>query len=414
MSAVPNLSQAQLTNLARLAIRGGLNLQPGQELLVAVDVTQLDAARAVAEEAYRAGAKCVRMLFGDEQIDLARLNLGSEEAVAYAPAWHMDALAGVLERGGAYLRLEGSNPTLYQNVEPARIKSSVTAQSIAAKKLLEMISGSYSNWSIVPVASTAWAKQVFPDLPTDQAMDKLWQALLSVTRADQPDPVAAWKAHCDELETRRDALNALNLTALHFSGLGTDLRVGLVDGHKFVSGRMTCKNQIVCSPNIPTEEIFTMPHRERTEGTVRSTKPLAARGNVIEGIEMEFKAGKVVKATATKGQESLTELIALDEGMTHLGEVALVPESGAVAKSGLLFYNTLLDENAACHIALGQALKMNLPGSADMSEEQSLAHGMNASKGHTDWMIGSPQVDVHGILPDGSTQPIIKSGLWAI
>lgn len=401
--------EERLHRYARLAILGGINVQLGQELIIGADVSEVAFVRLLTEEAYKAGATNVFVIYSDEQSTLIRFAEGSDEAIAYAPKWFAEALGERIESGAAYLRLYGSNPSLLKEVDPLKVAISGKAGAMATKKIQEAFSSMLSNFSIVGHASTAWAQAVFPDERAELGLSKLWNAIFTCTYVDEEDPVRAWNEHCASIEARRDMLNAKNFQALYFKGPGTDLRVGLAQGQRFAGGRVKTKTGVICSPNVPTEEVFGMPHKDRVDGIVRSTKPLSVRGRMVDGIEMEFKDGAVVKANAKEGYEVLQRLLDTDEGARRLGEVALVPNSSRVSNADILFLNTLYDENAACHIAIGQALGENMESSGP---EERAARGANASLIHVDWMIGSSEIDVDGILTNGVTEPLMRAGEW--
>jgi aminopeptidase len=287
------------------------------------------------------------------------------------------------------------------------------ATAKAGRGVMELITSFSVNWSIVSYATPAWARLVFPDLPEDQAVARLWDAIFAASRVDMPDPVAAWHAHNAALHARTAQMNALRLSALHFKGPGTDLRVGLADGHTWLGGAKPAQNGITCNPNIPTEEVFTTPHFARVEGTVASTKPLSYAGTLIEDIAVRFEGGRIVDMRARTGAEVFRRVLDTDEGACRLGEVALVPHASPISASGLLFQNTLYDENAASHIAIGQAYSNAIEGGVGMDAAALAGVGANASLIHIDWMIGSGQVDVDGIKADGSTVPVMRQGEWA-
>jgi aminopeptidase len=277
---------------------------------------------------------------------------------------------------------------------------------------LELITRHQINWTIVACATPAWAAAVFPDLPKDEALARLWDAIFASSRVDQPDPVAAWKKHDANLHARAGWLTEKQYSALHFRGPGTDLRVGLSDGHLWLGGGSTAQNGLYGIPNMPTEEVFTTPHKDRVEGRVKSTKPLSYQGTLIEEISVRFEAGRIVEAHAARGEQVLQRMIETDEGARRLGEVSLVPHSSPIASSGLLFMNTLFDENAACHIALGQAYSSCLKDGDSLTPEQLSARGANSSLIHVDWMIGSDRIDVDGVSAAGVSEPVLRAGEW--
>ena len=410
---MPRTFQDRLRSYARLAARAAINIQPGQELFISSDIAEIEFVRMVSQEAYEAGAKNVMMILSDEPSTLIRFGHASEEALGYAPTWYHDMLAEQFENGAAYLAVFGANPSLLRDVDPKKVAKSGQARAKAGEKFSKQITRSASNWAIVGHASPSWAKAVFPDESESDAVTKLWEAIFACTCVDTEDPVESWNRHAAELEAKKTALNGRGIRALRIKSPGTDLRVGLADGHKFEGGRATSSNGIVFSPNIPTEEVFTMPHREQVDGIVRSTKPLSLRGTLSQNIEMEFKGGRAVRVSASAGNDVLQGLLDTDEGARHLGEVALVPNSSAVSRTGVLFLNTLYDENAACHIAMGQAIGQNLTGSESASDDEKKARGMNTSMIHVDWMIGSGETNIDGELADGSLQPLMRGGEWA-
>jgi aminopeptidase len=286
------------------------------------------------------------------------------------------------------------------------------ARSKAYVPALELIAGFATNWSIVAAASPAWARAVFPDEPEEIAVARLWDAIFAASRIDAPDPLRAWEEHNAALRARTRMLNEKNYSALHFRGPGTDLRVGLADGHDWNGGATRAKNGITCNANIPTEEVFTTPHKDRVDGFVRSTKPLSYQGTLIEDIEVRFEGGRVVEARARSGEDVLRKVLETDEGAARLGEVALVPYSSPISLSGHLFYNTLFDENAASHIALGQAYSKCIRGGGEMSDDELSARGSNQSLIHIDWMIGSNEVDVDGVTTDRRAEALMRAGEW--
>jgi aminopeptidase len=299
------------------------------------------------------------------------------------------------------------------DMDPAKVAEAAKANAAACKPALAKISGFEINWSIAAYPGRAWARQVFPDLDPDAAQAALADAIFAASRVDRPDPVAAWAEHDADLAARRDWLNDHDFAALHFRSANTNLTVGLADGHLWQGGAAEAKNGITCNPNIPTEEVFTTPHKDHVEGTVRASKPLAHQGTLIDGIEVTFEGGKITKARADRGEEVFLKLIDTDEGARRIGEVALVPHASPISKSGVLFYNTLFDENAACHIALGQCYKDCLRDTAGLSDEDIAARGGNSSLIHVDWMIGAADTEIDGITKSGERVPVFRDGNWA-
>ena len=404
--------EENLNLYAKLIVGEGLALASGQELLVFAEIDQAPFVRLVVAEGYRAGAKNVEVLWSDPQTMLTRYREGSDEAIATTPNWLFDGITRAHRENAARLQISSGDPGLLANVDPQRVAISSRARSRSTKETSKLVSGDHINWCLAGAASPGWAAKVFPGLPEDEAVAKLWDAIFLTSRVLEADPVAAWAEHCQTVARRKDWLNSLRLDALHFKGPGTDLRVGLVRNHVWVGVQSTMKNGITCSPNIPTEEIFTMPHRTRVNGQVSSSKPLSVRGQLVDGIVVEFRDGEVVNAKAAKGDETLQMLLSTDEGSKRLGEVALVPNSSTVAQTGLLFFNSLYDENAASHIAFGACYGENLEGYDGLSESERLDAGANDSLIHVDWMIGSAGVDVEGVRADGSMIALMRAGEW--
>ncbi len=405
--------EARLDRLAEIAVRVGLGLARGQEVVMTAPVNALPLARRITEHAYKAGASLVTTFFADDEAALMRFQHAPDEAFDTAPGWLFDGMAAAFRGGAARLAIAGDDPALLAGQDPDKVARANRARSAAYRPALELITGFATNWTIVSYATPAWARMVFPDLAEDEAVARLWDAIFAASRVDGPDPVAAWQAHNAALQARTQRLNGRRFAAIHFRGPGTDLRVGLADGHAWLGGAERAKNGVVCNPNIPTEEVFTTPHALRVEGSVQSTKPLSYQGTLIEDIRVRFEAGHIVEADARAGAEVLARVLDTDEGARRLGEVALVPNSSPIAASGLLFCNTLFDENAASHIALGQAYKTCFEGGEAMSDAELAARGANHSLIHIDWMIGSGRMDVDGIGQDGAAEPLMRAGEWA-
>lgn len=408
----PPIDPEMLDKLAEVTVRVGLNLQPGQDLLMTADIETLPLARRIARQAYRAGARLVTPLLADEDMIVARYEHGPDESFDAAPGWLYEGMAKAFEGNTARLAVKGDNPMMLADQDPAKVSRAGKATSIAAKPAMAAITTFSINWSIMAYPGLGWARQVFPDLSDDAAVARLADAIFEASRVKAHDPVAAWAAHNDALSARRGWLNDMRFDALHYSGPGTDFTLGLAQGHEWKGGASAAKNGVTCNPNIPTEEVFTTPHAHRADGTLRATKPLAHQGNLIEDIEVRFEGGQIVEARASRGEDVFLKLIDTDEGARRLGEVALVPHGSPISQSGVLFYNTLFDENAASHVALGQCYAdcFTDPGQDEAALEKA---GGNSSLIHVDWMIGSDKIDIDGLDADGNRTPVMRGGEWA-
>src|SRR5579875_1062633 len=403
----------RLDKLAEVAVRVGLGLGAGQEMVMTATLEHVPLARRIIEHAYRAGASVVAPVSSEEQAALLRFRHAQEHSFDAAPGWLYEGMAQAYRGGAARLAIAGGDPALLAKEDPDRVSRVNRATSKAYRPALEMITRQEINWTIVSGATEAWAAAVFPELPREEALERMWNVIFAATRIDRADPVAAWKEHDANLHARADRLNEKRYAALHFRGPGTDLRVGLADGHLWDGGGSMARNGRYCIPNMPTEEVFTTPHKERVEGRVTSTKPLSYQGTMIEGIAVRFEAGRIVEAHAARGEAVLQKMIDTDEGARRLGEVSLVPHSSPIAASGLLLLNTLFDENAACHIALGQAYTMCMKDGEKLNKEELAARGANESLIHVDWMIGSNRIDVDGVGANGEVEPLLRAGEWA-
>jgi aminopeptidase len=410
-----------LETYGELAVRIGLNLRAGQRLLIigplANGGVSLDAAplvRQIAASAYRAGAPLVEAVWGDEALLMTRFRHASRTSFGEYSAWFPKALVEHVEAGHAMISVYANDPDQLKDQDPELITAVQQATSRSVRSFREYISRNQTNWCVVAAAGPGWASRVFPHLKEADAVAALWDAIARLCRLEQPDPVAAWETHLGVLAARRDQLNRQRYVALKYSGPGTNVTIGLPDGHQWVSGRSTSRGGIEFAPNLPTEEVFTMPHKDRVDGTVQSSKPLSYGGTLIDNFTLTFAAGRVVGVTAERGESVLKQLVATDEGAARLGELALVPHSSPVSQSGVLFYNTLFDENAASHVALGSAYKFTFAGGEGLSEEEFEHAGGNRSVVHVDFMIGSGELDVDGVRRDGGVEPIMRRGEWAV
>ena len=403
----------KIDKLAKLAVHTGLGLQPGQDLLLTAPIEALPLVRRVAVHAYAAGAGLVTPLFSDNEVTLARYNYANDDSFDKAAHWLYKGMGEAFDNNTARMAIVGDDPMLLANQNANKIGRANKANSIAYKPARERITQFDVNWNLIAWPGLAWAKLMFPDLSENEAQLKLADAIFKASRVISTDPVAEWKLHNEELRKKCNWLNGKEFSSLHFVGPDTDLTVGLADEHEWMGGATIAQNGITCNPNIPSEEVFTTPHAFKVEGWVSSTKPLSHQGTLIDKIQVRFENGKIVDAKAKKGQEVLLKILDSDDGARRLGEVALVPHSSPISQSGLLFYNTLFDENAACHIALGQCYSKCFKGDENLSKAEISKLGGNSSMIHIDWMIGSKNIDIDGIQFDGSRVAVFRKGEWA-
>ena len=402
----------KLDQLAEVAVKVGLGLKAGQELLMTASLDSVALARRITEHAYRAGASLVTTLYTDDEAALMRYRFAPDASFDHAAKWLYDGMGAAFKSGAARLAITGANPSLLSNEDPDKVGRANRAVSKAYRPALELITRHEINWTIVASATPAWAASMFPNDAPDVAIEKLWEAIFNTTRINVDDPVSVWKQHDAELHKRAARRNEKRYAALHYRGPGTDFRLGLSDGHLWLGGGTTAGNGNYCIPNMPTEEVFTTPHKDRADGTVTATKPLSHQGTMIEGIRVRFEKGRIVEAHASRGQEVLQKLIDTDDGARRLGEVALVPHSSPIASSGMLFFNTLFDENAASHIALGQSYSSCLRDGDKLTPEELAGRGANDSLIHVDWMIGSGKLDIDGETATGTIEPLMRQGEW--
>lgn len=409
-----------LAQYADVIIRVGLNLQPGQRLLISgpsvqggVSLAAAPLVRHVVASAYRHGAPYVEVLWADPVITRSRFELAAADSFGEFAEAPPHVYITYMDRGDALLVITADDPDLLAGQDPTRVGAAQRAAVERMAGVSARISRNLTNWCVAAASVPAWAERVFPHLSGAEADAALWDTILRINRIDTGDAVAAWQAHLGRLATWRNHLNARQYTALHLTGPGADLTIGLPAGHLWGSGSMHNTRGVPFTANVPTEEVFTLPHRERVDGTVRATKPLSRGGALIEDFSVTFAGGRVVDLTAARGEALLRQVLETDEGASHLGEIALVPHSSPISQSGLLFYNTLFDENASSHIALGNAYKFTLDGGASLSDEEFQARGGNVSREHVDFMIGSDEMDVDGITRDGRVERLMRRGEWA-
>ena len=400
-----------LSKYADVVVQVGLNLRKGQILSIRAILDDAPFIRKVTQSAYKAGAKYVDVLWSDEGSARTRFEYGDPENITYIPNWIFNRFEEYEKDGNAELAVASTDPDLFEGIDSDLLAKNRKARMQKFEPLRKY--ENLANWCVVATAAPSWAKKVFPDIPVEEAQEKLWNAIFKVCRIDAPDPVAAWQEHIDKLVKYKDYLNNKRYAALHYTAPGTDLTIGLPEKQVWAGAQESFKNGITCTVNIPTEEVFTAPHKDKVDGYVKATLPLNLQGTLIEDFTVTFEKGRAIKITAGKGEDDLRKLIETDENASRLGEVALVPNSSPINQSGILFYNTLFDENASCHIALGNAYRTSIEGGADMTNEEFADAGGNKSLVHTDFMIGSPEMDIDGITADGTREPIMRQGEWA-
>jgi len=404
--------EARMNSYADLLVKVGVNLQAGQGLLVRAPTEAAPLVRRVVEVAYRLGSPYVEVSWSDDAVTRARFLHAPDDSFERVPQWRADGYLAMAHQGFASLAIVGDDPDLLAGIDPQRFATYARAWQRATRAYQQIAMNDAIAWTVAAYAGLAWARKAFPGVEDRQAVTDLWDAIFAASRASEADPVAAWERHSGRLKSWCERLDERRYAALRFRGPGTDLRVGLADGHAWEGGSSVTPAGTIFMPNMPTEEVFTAPHRERVDGVVRASMPLANGGSVIDGFTLRFDGGVVVEAHAASGQAALDRILDTDEGARRLGEVALVPASSPIAQTGVLFFETLFDENAASHIALGRAYPTTVEGGAAMSEEQARGAGLNDSLAHVDFMIGSAEMDVDGETADGRLEPVMRAGEW--
>ena len=406
--------EQKLEKYAELVIKVGVNLQPGQRLWIraySLDVASF--VRKVAAKAYQHGSKLVSVLWEDEHLEKLRYQYAPRDSFEEFPTWNSDGALMSAERGDAVLFIYGKNPALLEDEESELITILNRTAAQHYKPFNDFRMKGNVQWAIVAPPTPAWAVKVFPDDNPQDAESRLWEAVFKSCRLDEPDPITFWQEQVANLDKRKEVLTAKGYTALHFKGSGTDLRVGLPDGHLWLNANFKTRAGVSSLVNIPSEEVFTLPHKDRVNGTVTATKSLSYMGGLIENFSLTFSEGRVVNFSAEKGEEILRSILEVDEQANFLGEVALVPHWTPISQMGLLFLNTLYDENASDHLALGTGIRSCLQGGTDMTDDEFMQHGGNVSLAHVDFMFGSGEMDVDGIREDGSVDPVMRGGEWA-
>ncbi|MNB65967.1 Aminopeptidase 2 [compost metagenome] len=403
-----------LDKYAQLVIKVGVNVQPGQVLIVNAPLETAELTRLIVAKAYDAGAKYVMVDWDDEAVTRIRYEHAPADSFSYYPQWHSDMMEKFAEEGGAILRIKVPDPELLSGVDAGAVATAVKAAAVANQKYSAYTRNSKISWSLIKAPTRAWAAKVFADLPEEQRITAMWEAIFLMNRVDEKrDPVEAWREHIAELKKSQDRLNAKRYRSLHYRAPGTDLKVGLPEGHLWRAAGGENGQGVYFVANMPTEEVYTMPHRARVNGTVSSTMPLNLNGRLVDGIKLTFTDGKVTAFDAAEGREHLATLLETDEGASYLGEMALVPHDSPISRLNRIFYNTGIDENASCHFALGSAYPVNIEGGTKLSREELLQAGANVSLTHVDFMIGSAELDIDGELPDGTLEPVFRKGNWA-
>ncbi|RKQ33965.1 aminopeptidase [Oceanobacillus halophilus] len=403
----------KLTQYAELAVQVGMNVQKGQYVLINTTTETLDFTRIVVKKAYEAGASRVEVNLTDEVIQRAFYEMAPDDEFNRYPEWVVRQRDELIEKKGVLLWIDAENPDLLDGISTERIAKQQKAAGQALENYRNAVTNDKIAWSIIAVPSKNWAKKVFPDKPEEEQVDALWDAIFHTVRIGDGDAVEKWKNHITELEKKAKLLNDKRYKKLHYKAPGTELSIALPEKHIWLSGASTTPEETPFIANMPTEEVYTAPLKTGVNGYVSNTKPLVFQGNVIDDFKLTFENGKVVKAEAVKGEELLNELLQSDEGSSYLGEVALVPHQSPISSSNILFYNTLFDENASNHLALGDAYPTCVEGARDLDKQAIQNLGLNTSITHEDFMIGNGEMDIDGELSDGTLEPIFRKGNWA-
>ncbi|MCH6267359.1 aminopeptidase [Neobacillus citreus] len=405
--------QINLEKYAELAVKVGVNIQKNQSLLVNASLDAVEFVRLIVKKAYEAGARNVIINWADDVVTRTKYELAPDEVFNEYPQWRAKEMEELVEQGAAFMSVVSSSPDLLKGVDPQRIANFQKAAGKAMTKHRQAIQSDKVSWTVVAAASPAWAAKVFPSEPAEKQIEKLWDAIFKAVRVDAENPVEAWKKHDETLHEKVSYLNEKRYAKLHYKAPGTDLTIELPKNHLWVGAGSVNENGVEFMANMPTEEVFTVPLKTGVNGTVTSTKPLSYSGNIIDRFSITFENGRIVGVKAEEGEEVLKHLVETDEGSHYLGEVALVPYNSPISQSNILFFNTLFDENASNHLAIGMAYSFCIEGGKKMSGDELKENGLNESITHVDFMIGSAEMDIDGITADGQTEPIFKAGNWA-
>lgn len=406
--------QQHLKNYARLSLKIGINLQKDQTLAINANISAQDFVRELVRVAYEEGAKNVMVEWADDQVSRIKYDLAPMDAFKEFPMWRAKGFEEMAKEGASFLSVIGPNPELLKGVDPEKISLSQQTGGKAMKPFSNYIQSGKVRWSIAAVPTKEWAALVFPELDEKAGIEALWEKIFYITRVTTEDPIKSWEKHNKTLHDRLNYLNEHQLESLHYVGPGTDFTLELPEGHVWMGGSVKTPDGVSFTPNIPTEEVFCAPKKTGVNGHVKSTKPLNFGGQLIEGMSFVFENGRIVDYDAESGYDILKKLVETDEGSHYLGEVALVPHNSPISNTNLLFYNTLFDENASCHLAIGSAYSMNLKDASELSDEQLEERGVNTSITHVDFMIGSDQLNIDGVTKSGETIAIFRDGNWVI
>lgn len=408
-----NTFEQQLQNYANLAVQVGVNVQPNQTLFISASTEVVQFVRIIVEKAYSAGARQVYVDWSDDIVSRIRYEQAPAESFSDFPSWKIEEREQLAKQGAAFMSIVSQSPDLFKNVEPSRIRDAQKASGQALDGFRQMMQADKFSWTVIAAPSEDWASLVFPELPKSEQVSALWNAIFKAVRANTEDPVEEWKRHDKSLHEKVDYLNDKHYHKLHYTATGTDLTIELPEKHTWCGAGSVNADNATFMANMPTEEVFTAPLKTGVNGFVSSTKPLSYGGTIIDDFKISFEEGKISEIKAGQGQDVLENLVQADEGAQYLGEVALVPHESPISASGLLFYNTLFDENASNHLAIGSAYAFNLVGGKEMDRDQLKQSGLNQSITHVDFMIGSGEMDIDGILADGTIEPIFRNGTWA-
>ncbi|MDP4162562.1 MAG: aminopeptidase [Bacillota bacterium] len=405
--------QTNLEKYAELAVKVGVNIQKGQTLVVNTSIDAAEFVRLVVKKAYETGARNVIVNWADDAVTRTKYELAPDEAFTEYPQWRAKEIEELGENGAAFMSIVSSSPDLLKGVDSERISNFQKAAGKALAKYRKFIQTDKVSWTVIAAPSAQWAAKVFPDVPADQQIEKLWEVIFKACRVDAENPVEAWKKHDETLHEKVKYLNEKRYIKLHYKALGTDLTIELPKEHIWVGAGSTNHDDNEFMANMPTEEVFTVPLKTGVNRVVSSTKPLSYGGNIIDRFEITFEEGRIVGVKAEEGEEILKKLVDTDEGSHYLGEVALVPFNSPISQSNILFFNTLFDENASNHLAIGSAYAFCIEGGKKMSSEELEKNGLNQSLTHVDFMIGSSEMDIDGITADGKTEAVFRNGNWA-